>query len=173
MSEIAIIKLDPARWPEARQLRLEALQQAPDAFLASYEEEVQFDDEVWQRRAKDGSAADGNIVTLYAQTNNQLVGMMVLSASDRPKILHVAHLYSVYVRKTMRGKGVASRLLEAILAEVALRPKIEKLSLTVNAQNEAAIALYEKFGFTKVGLARKAMRIGAQYYDECLMENHL
>jgi len=172
MDEIAIIKLDPSRWQEAKRLRLEALQQDPVAFRGSYEEEITLGDEVWKNRATAGSTQQNNI-TLYAECDGRLIGMMGATWSNSMKIKHIAVLFGVYVIESMRGKGVASRLLEATLSEVALIPQIEKVKLTVSAQSKAAIALYEKFGFEHIGTALKERRVNQQYYDEYLMEKHL
>lgn len=45
-----IFKLDPKDWEKYKKIRLEALQENPEAFGSSYEKEIAFPDETWQER---------------------------------------------------------------------------------------------------------------------------
>ncbi len=63
-----------------------------------------------------------------------------------------------------RGKGLGRRLLEAAL-RAARETGIERVELSVHADNHRAIALYEKVGFVREGLARKSVRIDGRYKD--------
>ncbi len=56
-------------------------------------------------------------------------------------------IHKVFVRRDLRGEGMGSRLFEVLLREIDER----NLStfLTVDPENQAAIALYEKWGFTE------------------------
>jgi len=56
---------------------------------------------------------------------------------------------AVAVVPSARGKGVGSALLEALL-ERARGDGFEALSLSVDRENEGAIALYRQFGFRQV-----------------------
>lgn len=56
-----------------------------------------------------------------------------------------------------RGRGVGSALMEACL-DWARRSDVHKLSLEVFPWNEAAIALYRKFGFEQEGFLRGQYR---------------
>jgi ribosomal-protein-alanine N-acetyltransferase len=64
---------------------------------------------------------------------------------------------SLAVRPEARRRGVASRLL-AHLFEHA-RGRLRRACLEVRGSNQAAIAMYERFGFRPVGVRRG-------YYDE-------
>jgi putative acetyltransferase len=61
------------------------------------------------------------------------------------------------VDREWRGRGVGSALLAAAI-EWAREHGLHKLSLTVFAQNAAAIALYNKFGFVEEGRRVKHFR---------------
>ncbi len=61
------------------------------------------------------------------------------------------------VDREWRGLGVGSALLAAAI-EWARERGLHKLSLTVFAQNAAAIALYDKFGFVEEGRRVKHFR---------------
>lgn len=62
----------------------------------------------------------------------------------------VARLYSIATRAEARGKGVGSALIEA--AELAARRKRRHaLRLEVRTDNHAAIRLYERLGYERIG----------------------
>ncbi|MFN7172364.1 MAG: ribosomal protein S18-alanine N-acetyltransferase [Fimbriimonadaceae bacterium] len=64
------------------------------------------------------------------------------------------HIINVAVRGEMQGKGVGSKLVDAILREGYERGAT-CATLEVRASNSVAIALYEKFGFEKVALRKR------------------
>jgi len=63
-----------------------------------------------------------------------------------------------------RSKGYGSRLLQSILL-MAFEKNFKRIELDVFASNKAAIALYEKFGFIKEGVKRKARKLDGHYDD--------
>jgi L-amino acid N-acyltransferase YncA len=74
-----------------------------------------------------------------------------------------------YVALASRRQGVATRLFEATLA--AAREKgYEKIFTYVRADNDAALRLYQRHGFSIVGTARRHARIGGRYIDEIVIE---
>ncbi|MAA66736.1 MAG: ribosomal-protein-alanine N-acetyltransferase [Alteromonadaceae bacterium] len=62
-----------------------------------------------------------------------------------------AHLLNICVAKTKRGQG-AGRMLLAHLAREAFDEKMSVVTLEVRLSNHSAIALYESFGFERMGL---------------------
>lgn len=172
MKTVSIITLEPTRWQEAKNLWLEALQQDPTAFGSSYEEEILFDDDVWKTRLDTAYRQDGNM-TLYAEIEGQLIGLMGAEWSQRINYRHVATIYSVYVTDSMRGHGIGSLLLQTLLDKLATIPQIEKAGLTVTVDQTSAVALYEKFGFQRIGIAEKELKISGHYYDIYHMEKFI
>ena len=73
-------------------------------------------------------------------------------------ILDQAELANIAVRSDYRGQGYASRLLERIL-QIARDRKVETIYLEVRASNTRAVELYERFGFSRVGVRKN-------YYGE-------
>lgn len=70
----------------------------------------------------------------------------------------VARLYSIATQAEARGKGVGSALIEA--AELATRRKRRHaLRLEVRTDNHAAIRLYERLGYARIGRY-------ASYYED-------
>ncbi len=172
ISKSAIITLPPEHWRDVKQLRLEALLDTPTAFASSYEDELAFPDEVWWARLRSAYKRDGNL-TYFAEVDGALVGMAGANWPAKAKLRHVAEVYGVYVSPDQRGKGLASGLLQRLLAQLRAQGQIEKVSLGVTSDNTVAVRLYEKLGFTIVGTARRELRVDGRYFDLHLMELHL
>jgi RimJ/RimL family protein N-acetyltransferase len=67
-----------------------------------------------------------------------------------------------------RGRGVGRRLLEATRAQARLSG-FKRFELDVHADNQSAIALYEKAGFVREGIVRDATLIDSVFRDAILM----
>lgn len=72
-------------------------------------------------------------------------------------ILDEAELMNIVTRKDMRHCGIASSMLNHLLA-ICKENNIKLLNLEVNTQNTIAINFYKKYNFNEVGLRKK-------YYD--------
>jgi ribosomal-protein-alanine N-acetyltransferase len=64
------------------------------------------------------------------------------------------HLGNLAVAAAHRRQGVAARLLEQVLAELAAR-RYETVTLEVREHNRAAIRLYTGYGFVPVAIRKK------------------
>ncbi len=102
-----------------------------------------------------------------AELPEGLVGRLSLGRDPHPASRHVADL-GLMVAATHRRRGIGKALLDAAVdwARVAA---VRKLELHVFPHNEAAIALYEQFGFRQEGLRRGHYRRGPEYLDAILM----
>jgi RimJ/RimL family protein N-acetyltransferase len=92
---------------------------------------------------------------------------MSLGRDPHPASRHVADL-GLMVAASHRRQGIGRALLERAIAwarEVGVR----KLELHVFPHNDAAIALYESFGFEREGYRRAHYRRGSGYIDAILM----
>jgi len=65
-----------------------------------------------------------------------------------------AHIVTIAVRESHRGRGIGELLLIAAI-ELATLDDREVVTLEVRASNQAAQALYEKYGFRKVGVRHR------------------
>ena len=86
-------------------------------------------------------------ICLAAVEDGQVVGYVVCSRYDT-----VWHVMNIAVDDRLRRRGIARRLLETLFAE-ADAPG-EQYTLEVRVSNEAAIKMYEGFGFRSAGLRR-------------------
>jgi ribosomal-protein-alanine N-acetyltransferase len=78
----------------------------------------------------------------------EIAGYLICSRYDT-----VWHIMNVAVDPHRRRGGVATALLEALLARID-DPRAQ-YTLEVRQSNEGAIALYERFGFRRAGLRRR------------------
>jgi ribosomal protein S18 acetylase RimI-like enzyme len=77
-------------------------------------------------------------------------------------------LSKIYVKKTMRGKGLGGKMMDFIQDEAA-KNGLKQISLTVNKNNAKTIAAYLKLGFRKI--KPLVMDIGNGFVmDDFLME---
>ena len=67
-----------------------------------------------------------------------------------------------------RGKGLGRMLIEATL-RAAQKSGFARVELDVYEDNARAIALYEKMGFAREGIVRRAARIDGQFIDAISM----
>jgi RimJ/RimL family protein N-acetyltransferase len=102
-----------------------------------------------------------------AEVPDRIVGRLSLGRDPHPASRHVADL-GLMVAVTYRRRGVGNALLEQAV-EWARQAGIRKLELHVFPHNEAAIALYERFGFRREGYRRSHYRRGPEYLDAILM----
>ncbi|UJP34729.1 GNAT family N-acetyltransferase [Aeromonas veronii] len=111
---------------------------------------------LWQQRLE-----QSGVVALVAEVDGLLV-------ESNPRRKHVACI-GMGVRDDWAGKGVGSALMAAALDLADNWLNLHRIELTVYTDNEAAQALYRKFGFTEEGLARDyALRQG-RYVDALYM----
>jgi predicted GNAT family acetyltransferase len=158
MPSFEIITLSPTDWQRYRALRLEALQTEPRAFLTTYVSARRRPPETWQERLAEAQAGQSSWL-FFAQAGDRLVGLAGAFAVEE---LDSAEIVQVYVSPDWRKKGVAAALIEATLAALAGKGILRAL-LTVNVEQRAAVALYQKLGFEIIGQSTEAMADGQTY----------
>ena len=103
----------------------------------------------WQQRLE---PRDG-VTVLLAESDGLVVGNLTLWQEPNPRRRHVASL-GMAVRDDWVGRGVGTALMAAALDLADNWLGLTRLELTVWSDNEAAQALYRKFGFVQEGVAR-------------------
>ncbi len=145
-------------------LRLEALQEEPEAFLSSYEEEKDKPQTFWEQRVTKNPV-------FGAFSGDMLVGVVGYFVSGRPKNSHKGHVWGTYITPKFRDKGIAEKLMRELIRHAELH--VESLLLGVATSNKAARKLYDKLGFEVYGIEKRAMHVEQTYYDEEFRELRL
>jgi RimJ/RimL family protein N-acetyltransferase len=108
-----------------------------------------------------------NAAVFVAEDEGRIVGRLSLARDQHPASRHVADL-GLMVAITHRRRGIGKALLEAAVGW-GRDSGVRKLELHVFPWNDAAIALYERFGFVKEGYRHAHYRRGDEYVDAILM----
>jgi ribosomal protein S18 acetylase RimI-like enzyme len=166
MSEPSFVvrKLSSQEADTFRSIRLESLQQNPEAFGSTFEKELNEPRvhflERFNRNALFGGFVSGKLMAI--------VGFYPL---EGPKLSHKGVLWGMYVRPESRGSGLATALVESLI-EYA-REHVEQIQLTVVASNPRALRFYRRMGFSEYGLEKNALKYNGVYSDEILMVRFL
>jgi putative acetyltransferase len=106
--------------------------------------------EVWRKRL---APDNERVVQLVALHQGMVIGNIGLEQFSRIRRSHAGNL-GMGVATAWQGKGVGSKLLAAALDIADNWMNLQRVELSVYADNEAAIGLYRKFGFETEGLFR-------------------
>ncbi len=167
-----IISLDKTRSQEYKDLRIFAVQESPEAFSTTVEEEKNKSEDWWMDRLQDDYSKT-NRKMLFAEVDGKLVGMVGMHFHALEKAKHIGEIVSVYVLPEYRSKGIARKLLEGIIQFGQEKAHIRKVALEVTITQEAAAKLYESLGFRTVGILKDEIKIGDRYLDHIYMEKLL
>ena len=143
-----------------RAIRLAALQLDPDAFGSTYEVEA-------ARPLTWFEDATRNLAIFGAYADGRIVGMIGFGRHAGAKIQHKGFIWGMFVHPSMRRHGAGAALLHGAIEHAS--SMVEQITLSVVTTNRAAIALYEKFGFTAYGRETRALKVDGRYVDELLM----
>jgi RimJ/RimL family protein N-acetyltransferase len=99
--------------------------------------------------------------------DGEIVGRLSIARDQHPASRHVADL-GLMVARSHRRQGIGRALLAAAV-EWARSSDVRKIELHVFPYNEAAIKLYEEFGFEREGYRKRHYRRGEEFVDAILM----
>ena len=136
MDEVSVRALGGDDWQTYQQIRLAALQDAPEAFASSYEEERDYDEAFWRLRV-------GRSARLIATVGDEPVG---IASVGQAREHDVAELFGMWVQPDWRGKGVAWALTQAA-AQHAKGAGQRAVKLWVSTDNGRAVAFFSSAGF--------------------------
>ncbi|MCJ9673104.1 MULTISPECIES: GNAT family N-acetyltransferase [unclassified Neorhizobium] len=100
---------------------------------------------------------------VVAVAGSDVVGWCDIRRYPQPTHAHCGTL-GMGIIPGYREKGLGTRLIRAAVGQARDRG-FHRVELHVHADNLRAIALYEKVGFVREGVARDAVRIDGRYID--------
>lgn len=111
-------------------------------------EKACFGQNAWSGALFYSELLDGNKHYFVAVKNNSVIGY-----GGYAHILDEAHIMNIAVEGAYRKKGVSSSILTHLLQDARKR-NIRAVTLEVREGNDAAISLYQKFGFKLEGVRK-------------------
>lgn len=159
MSEIIVRALTEDDWQQYRSVRLAALEDSPEAFVATLEQEQGYDEQFWRERMRRSQR-------LIAEVDGQAVGVASLGEASGGNS-DVAELFGLWVAPDSRGAGVATRLVQAG-ADAARRAGRTHLAYWVGTDNGRGVAFASGVGFRPTD-SRRPMRVVSESDEEIAM----
>lgn len=151
MSEITVRALNEDEWDTYRTLRLEALQESPDAFVATHADEANEPEEFWRARMR-------RSVRLVAEADGDSVGVVSIGDAREKSSANGGQLFGLWVRPDWRGRSIAANLVSQG-AKIAQDQGFQRLFYWVGSDNGRAVAFASSFGFRPTD-DRRPMRVG-------------
>jgi ribosomal-protein-alanine acetyltransferase len=112
-----------------------------------------FEQEAFTKQQLAYLIADYNTIGLTALVNGEIAGFALARVNIRRNVTF-GHILTIDVAPTYRRKGIAQKLLQEI--ENTLRDRgVNECRLEVRENNKAALNLYRKLGYTKIGRLEK------------------
>lgn len=167
MDGIRIRPLTEAELPQWWELRLRALREHPEAFGSDYET---------ARERGYGYLLERNFgpergvsETFVAVDNDGRILATAGTFGHDGKRSHIAFIWGVYTVPEARNRGLSRRLVETAIAHCRAYPGIRQVHIDVNADNAAAIHVYEQAGFVTWGREPRALGLADRFDDELHM----
>ncbi len=102
----------------------------------------------WESKAIETLITDSNKTCLIAELDGTIAAYV-----GAESVLDESNIGNIVTRKDYRGRGIATRLLNALLEDLKVQG-ITKVFLEVEHDNAPAIALYKRSGFADYGYRR-------------------
>lgn len=136
-------------------LRLDALRSDPDSFGETFESAARLSDREWSDKLS-GIFSSGDVI-FVAEVDGEFVGMCG-AGEDRTR-RGQGFVWGVFVKKSYRGTGAGSRLMDAAEAWAEGRG-FERINGWVAAPNDRAVNFYRGRGYD-VGVDVEPLRPGS------------
>lgn len=113
--------------------------------------------------------ASPNQVCLIAKIGQRVIGVLNIAAASHTRVNHIGDVFMA-VSKDFWGYGLGQILMEEAIDWAEHSGIIRRLELTVQARNERAVHLYQKFGFEIEGTKKRGAKTkNGEFLDVYLM----
>lgn len=111
-------------------------------------------------------------VMLLGLIDETIISIASINTPSKPRLEHNADL-AISVCKDYWDFGVGTFVMQELIDFAKSTKTISVVSLSVMSENQRAIHLYEKFGFSQYGLFEKWMKVNDHYMDAVLMNLYI
>lgn len=167
MDAVTIRPLVEHELPQWWEMRLRALKDHPDAFGSDYETARERGYGYLLERTF--GPQRGVSQTFVAVDDDGRMLATTGTFGDSGKRAHIAFVWGVYTVPEARNQGLSRRLVATAIAHCRAHPGILQVHIDVNADNAAAIHLYEEAGFVTWGREPRALALPDRFDDELHM----
>lgn len=133
-------------------LRLQALQVNPEAFVTTYEEAIRQENPI--KRVESNLTATTSCTFGAFNEENHLVGVVTLLTEEREAYKHKGHIVAMYVDAQNRRNGLARELITNAIQR-ARDIKLEQLTLGVVSTNEPAKNCMNQWALKRMELKKE------------------
>lgn len=132
-----------------REIRLQALKEAPYAFLTTYDSAVQRSDDMWKQQVFGAATGADQAIFIAFSEENVPIGLAALYRSSAEH--KSGEMAQVWISPEYRKRGIGTELLEKII-QWGKENDITEIEARIMAGNEQAVAFYKKNKFTETGM---------------------
>lgn len=117
--------------------------------------------EPWSKKQLIRELTQNSLLSHYVyEDKDEILGFYIAS-----KVLDLVEVFTIAVDKNYRQRGIGSELLSHLI-DKSLREGVSEIWLEVSTKNKRALALYEKFGFERVGIRKNYyQKLGEDAYN--------
>ena len=126
-------------------------------------------EEVWRQRLAAQLAPGSGDFMLVAEVNGKVVASASLHPAGQSLRRRHAMLLGISVAGACQRQGIGSALMRALLDYADNWANVLRVELGVYADNDAAIALYKRFGFEVAGVQRAHALRNGRFADTVMM----
>lgn len=137
MVDVNVRILGEDEWERYRKVRLAALQEAPEAFVARFEDEASYDDDFWRERMIRARR-------IVAERGEEPVGLVCVGLhNDDPE---TGEVFGLWTAPTARGEHIAWGLV-SVAGRKAAEDGCRLLYFWAPSDNASAVGFASSFGF--------------------------
>ena len=155
--EITIEALQPAHWPDVREIYREGIETGQ----ATFETAVP----TWE----DWDTGHHSNCRFITRIDHKIAGWAALSPVSRRQVYNGVAEVSIYIAAAARGQGIGKKLMQTVVT-FSEEAGIWTLQSSVFPENEASVALHETFGFRIVGTRERIAQLHGSWRNTVLLE---
>ena len=169
MEIFTIVEANLQDFDGVKNLMLKALQTDPLAFSSDYSDYAN-NSNIWWQNYLYNYLMQNNAKLFVAKVNSEIKAMVGILLDPKNRRKHVGSVVWFYVEPESRAIGIGNKLFNTLIEYARSLGTIKKLTLLVNAPQQKAQEIYNKFGFKVVGTLKGELLVNNQFIDEYIME---
>ncbi len=123
--------------------------------------------------ARRRASIENGLPYLVAERNREVVGYAYAGAYHARPAYRFTVEDSVYVADGLRGRGVGTALLRALIERCEAGPWRQMIAVVGDSANAGSIALHRRFGFERVGVLRSVGYKFGRWVDAPILQRAL